>query len=373
MNFNQEDIYRLVCKDDKVAALTLKTNSEGFKKYGKEPTVVFQYTQRERNFMDKQLLENTATNGVIRAKVLFYGLAPQIPETKEMEYIELNSQDIEDIYSFPFSMNKNTFHSSEERSIEKLEIEFDSLPKGKDWDWFYGFEKMRVEEKGIILSPEEQYQYLALKLFYEQHNLSEEEKADIFVSENKINENVGFYYFKILDDKDLKVKDEVIENLEKLFYKRMYEKTELLNKYLVGAGSSLNKLMRAYPNIASRLLMKLVGFRQKRLNVSGRFPIYMDENSLLHIMTRHVEGYKFNNHFEKKINFQWVEEDVSMVINKVIEEIDDEYQIFRTQNPTSRYSRFNDQSVYFEGDYYTLHIEPNGRISTLYKNKKLEQ
>jgi hypothetical protein len=66
--------------------------------------------------------------------VLFYGLPPQIPETKEMEYIELNSQDIEDIYSFPFSMNKNTFHSSEERSIEKLEIEFDSLPKGKDWD-----------------------------------------------------------------------------------------------------------------------------------------------------------------------------------------------------------------------------------------------
>ena len=65
---------------------------------------------------------------------------------------------------------------------------------------------------------------MALKLFYEQHNLSEEEKADIFVSENKINENVGFYYFKILDDKGLKVKDEVIENLEKLFYKECMRK-----------------------------------------------------------------------------------------------------------------------------------------------------
>ena len=44
---------------------------------------LFFNTHKERNFMDKQLLENTATNGVIRAKVLFYGLPPQIPETKK--------------------------------------------------------------------------------------------------------------------------------------------------------------------------------------------------------------------------------------------------------------------------------------------------
>ena len=107
-----------------------------------------------------------------------------------------------------------------------------------------------------------------------------------------------------------------------------------------------------------------------RLNISGRYPIYMDEDSYLHIITRHVEDYKFNNHFERKDNFQWEEDDEMIIIKKVIEEIDEEYQIFRTQIPTTQYSRYNDQIVYFEGDYYTLHIEPSGRLGIFYKNKK---
>lgn len=52
MSYSLENIYRTVGKDDKVAALTLKPDSESYKKYGGEPTVVFIYTQREREKMD---------------------------------------------------------------------------------------------------------------------------------------------------------------------------------------------------------------------------------------------------------------------------------------------------------------------------------
>lgn len=370
MLYSLENIYCTVGKDDKVAALTLKPDSESYEKYGSEPTVVFQYTQRERELMDKQLLDNTVTHGKMRAKVLGYGLPFDLPESQEMEFIEINSQDIECIYSLPLNLNFNTFHSEEKRKINKLRIEIDSMPNGGDWDWYYGFEKKRVEEKGIILSPEEQYRYLALKLFYERSALTEEEKANIFVAENNLNEYVGFHYLKILDDKGIKANEKVIEKLAELFYKRMYEKHKLLDKYLSQAGSSFKKLIKEDPNMLNTLFTKLLKFRQKRLNVLGRYPIYMDEDSYLHILTRHVEDYKFNNHFEEKDNFQWEEEDVMVVIEKVIEEIDEDYQVFRSQRPTTQYSRYNDKSVYFEGDYYTFHIEPSGRIATFHKNRK---
>jgi hypothetical protein len=370
MLYSLENIYYAVGKDDKVASLTLKPDSESCEKYGREPTVVFQYTQRERELMDKKLLNNSVTTGKLKAKVLGYGLPFKTPTSEEMEYIEINSQDIEDIYFLPYNLNLNTFHSEEKRRINKLNIEINSMPHGGDWDWYYGFEKRRVEEDGIILSPEEQYRYLALKLFYEPSNLTDEEKTDIFVTENSLNEYVGFYYFKILEDKGIKVSDKVVKKLKELFHKRMYEKMEFLNKYLLDAGSSFKKLIKEDPDMLNALFTKLLRFRQKRLNVLGRYPIYMDVDSYLHILTRHVEDYKFNNHYKEKDNFQWEEEDVILVIEKVIREIDEKYQAFRSQNTTLRYSRYGDNNVYFEGDYYTLHIEPSGRLGTFYKNKK---
>ncbi len=57
-------------------------------------------------------------------------------------------------------------------------------------------------------------------------------------------------------------------------------------------------------------------------------------------------------------------------MEKVITSIDNEIQAFFVAHPNTRYSRYGGQAVYFEGDYYTLHIEPSGRISTFHKNKK---
>jgi hypothetical protein len=85
---------------------------------------------------------------------------------------------------------------------------------------------------------------------------------------------------------------------------------------------------------------------------------------------RHVEEFKVNKHFENKDNFQWNEDDVFDVIGHVIKYIDNEYQKFREDKPSQRFSKFGKHSVYFEGDYYTFHIEANGRINTFYKNRK---
>ena len=102
----------------------------------------------------------------------------------------------------------------------------------------------------------------------------------------------------------------------------------------------------------------------------GKYPIYMDIDSFLHIYMRHVEEFKVNQHFAHKDNFQWNVDDVILVMENIIKEIDDDYQKFRKENPYGRYSKYHEQSIYFKGDYYTFHIDITGRISTFHKNRK---
>ena len=132
----------------------------------------------------------------------------------------------------------------------------------------------------------------------------------------------------------------------------------------------MTKLSQKKPDKAVEIFLKVLHFKQRRLNVTGSISIFIDLHSFLHIYLRHVEEMKINKHFEHKDNFQWDEEDVISVMQHVIRSIDDEIQKLFKENPRKRYSRFGKSSLYFEGDYYTVHIEPDGRISTFYKNRK---
>lgn len=370
MPYPQQLIYLLAGMNDEVAPLTLKDSSPICDKFDKEVTVVFQYTQREREKTHKELLAGLFTYGIIRAKVLNYGNEILFPDEDDDVFIEINSEDIEYIFHWPLNAINNTFLSKEKRSSKRIEIEVESRGDGRHWDNYYVFERRRVEEDNIILSPEERYRYLAMRLFYESDSISEQERKEIFDSTNSINENVAFYYYKIAEDKNIEVNDTTIKYLSNLAMKRANKAALLLNESLTQAGSSVKKLLEQNPKLTSDLFLKIQGFRQKRLNISGKYPIYLDQNSYMHILTRHVEEFKFNNHFAQKDNFQWVVEDVMMVIEKVIRMINIEYQTFRMEHPDKKFSKYGDKSVYYQGDYYTLHIEPSGRIATFHKNKK---
>ncbi|MDV7187722.1 hypothetical protein R3X25_10555 [Lutibacter sp. TH_r2] len=365
MDYTLEEIYCLVGKEDKTAGLTFKYESDSYKKYGSFITVVFLYTQEEREEMDK-LIQNEpyCHKGYIRAKNLSRDL-----EEKEIQVLlttGINSEDIAEILYFKVSQ-KNTFHSIEKRQIKKLEIKTGIQQKGGDYDWMYGFSKKLVND-GIGLCPKERFFYLAGRMFYEPENLTDIEKEEINL-ENQIYQPIEWEYLQI------KYKREEITGNEKkrlaeLYVEKKKQSFNVLDKYLNDAGSSLKKLSKENIDQAADLFLKVMHFHERRLNVGGKHPIYIDLDSYLHIYMRHVEEFQINNQFEHKDNFQWDENDVFSVMSQVIREIEDEYEDFRENNPENRFSRYGKYSLYYQGDYYTFHIEKNGRISTFHKNRK---
>ena len=248
MSYFQQLIYLLVGMHDEVAVLTLKDSSPVCEKFDEEVTVVFQYTQREREKTHKELLEGLFTHGIIKAKVLNYGYKELTPDKDDNVFIEINSEDIADLFFMPFNVYKNTYISDKKRTPNRTEIEMDFKGDGSEWDNYYFFEKRRVEEENIILSPEERYRYLAMRFFYEPDSISDQEREEIFDSTNSINENVAFYYYKIAEDKKIEVNDATRNYLSNLAIKRSNEAALLLNETLTQAGSSVKKLLELCPH-----------------------------------------------------------------------------------------------------------------------------
>ncbi|RZK09646.1 MAG: VWA domain-containing protein [Flavobacterium sp.] len=156
--------------------------------------------------------------------------------------------------------------------------------------------------------------------------------------------------------------------------KNNYEGRNLTDVILVSDGIANAGISPTYGkynfNIHSIGLGDTTLKKDVKLNAGGAKAIYLDVHSYLHIYMRHVEEMKVTDHFEHKDNFQWKEEDVFTVIKHVIQDANDDIQKFFVDKPDGRYSCYGGMSRYFEGDYYTFHIEKDGRLSTFHKNKK---
>lgn len=369
MNYTIEEIYCLVGKEDKTAGLTFKYESEAYPLYGSFITVVFVYNQYEREEMDR-LVQTSPFRMGGRVKAKYLGTELSLEKVATLLNEGIYSGDIAELL-YNQSSSVNTYHSIGKRQLTKIEIPIRIKPRGRDLNWMYGFSKKQNED-GIIQCPRERAFYLAGKLFYEPETLTVDENEEIF-GNGKLDDNVEWEFLKIKHMRE-EISVEEKRHLSKLYYKRKRENKSILDNYLKQAGSSLKKLSTENINQAGELLMKVMHFNERRLNVMGKHPIYLDLDSYLHIYMRHVEEFQVNKHFEHKDNFQWNEEDVYNVMGHVIKYIDKEYQYFREEKPTQRFSKYGRKSIYFEGDYYTFHIESNGRISTFHKNKKgLEQ
>jgi hypothetical protein len=69
--------------------------------------------------------------------------------------------------------------------------------------------------------------------------------------------------------------------------------------------------------------------------------------------------------------FQWKEPEIMRVMERVVQALDSKIQKHFRERPGKAFWISGKRSLYFEGDYYTVQISANGRLLTLYRNKKI--
>ncbi len=164
MTYFPDIVYKLVGRDDRVATVFLLEDSQAYRKYGTYLTVLFEYNPHDREEFEKRFVsgEVVEKHNAIKARMLGSNIRSDLAESLKTN--GLDTVDIASIVSFSMP-NENLYHSDANRSIKTLNIRFASLPNGGDFEWIYGFLKMKLS-KGIGLSPDDYDLYLALKIFY---------------------------------------------------------------------------------------------------------------------------------------------------------------------------------------------------------------
>ena len=129
----------------------------------------------------------------------------------------------------------------------------------------------------------------------------------------------------------------------------------------------LTRFSEKYPDKAALIVDKVLRFRQHRYNAVGRHLLYLDLDGFLHIYLRHVEELSTSGLYPERSKFQLAEKDVEIAISHVMDALNDEYQIFRENNPDRQFRKYSDQAFYYNGDYYVLRVEPDGRLTQFFK------
>lgn len=358
--FSQEQLYNYGGRYDSVFTLTFRDESESSHIFGPMITVCFEYSMEERKALEKDssaLNDNTYVKAELLCKLL---------GRCKKEKILINTSDIIAMTVLPSMEDNNTYVSREKRSLNVIEIPFESEGGGDDIYLSYGL-LCHLKQDGIGLMPEYEYEFLACKYLLDKDKLTEEEKKQIYNEYGRVgNPNIAYrilFWRKAAGQ--LNEKESRIYNILK--EKRDLERVRILDQELKRIGIPFNKFCKDYPEQAHFIYEKLQTFNDRSFNTTGRFPLYMDFKSFLHIYLRHVDILNMGSQLAQKDKFQLYEKDVLMMIDHVMRALNDEYQIYREANPDKKFVRKGDMAYYCRGDYYEVYVDNDGRLETIYK------
>jgi hypothetical protein len=366
--YHIEDLYKIVGRDDKVAVVDFVEGSEDYTQYGPTITVVFIYSLFERETLEKKFQQGTLNQTHGKAKVKFLSGAKLVEEQIEkLQKDGVNSKDIKSLVSG--WTHENVFYEKKIRSIKTLEIPMQRKAKGGDYNWMYGFKKKLIQD-GIGLHPYEREWYLAMKIFFEENELTNDELNEMN-DDGVLKPEIELKYLEIKLEKEI-ISPEEEKKYETLLHDFGTSNFKTLKKQINSAGLSLKNLAKQKPNLFRFLIKGVTRYIPERLNISGKKAIYLDWDGFLHVFLRHVKEFEIGEQSKQKTKFSWTPDKITMVMENVIQSVDKEIQEYMKNNPGKRFDKYADGSLYFEGDYYTFHIEPDGRLSTFHMtNKKI--
>lgn len=361
--FTQHQIYELAGAKDYVSTITFAPDSDSAQKYGQSLTVNFIYTLKERKLLENDIY---ALDNDFHVKVVELLNKLNDKLSKEVKETGVNIKDIIELLVLPLNKECNTYQSKELREPYIMNIPISSSSNGEDIGWIFGF-LQKMKNENIAITPDEEFEYLAYKIILDFDNVTKEEHNAIFDETNAIKSPMVAYYYlmwrkqtKGLNNKEKNILGEIISNQ---LIKRLNQTEEELKKM----GLGLRKLGEKYPQKCSLLFDKIAHFHEIRYNVSGKHLLYCNFDTFLHVYLRHVKELKVDNQFGDRDKFQLKEENVMDVMGHVMRSLNDEYQLYKEQNPNGRFFRKGAMPYYYNGDYYNVVVNADGSISTFYK------
>lgn len=366
MDFSTENLFKYHGQYDKVVTLSFKPDSYSAKNYGQFLTGIFQYTRDERLTLESIISndEYEKHHGLVRLKELLDDVCDEQKEELLRKGIDTN--DITEVFSANITVPKNEFKETDGRTLPSpIIIETDL----SDYDYdpiAMGMYKSK-DSNGYKLTPYEECEKIGIELSHTVKSIEEiKDEGYIDQESGKVKPDILTHILHSRKRRKVLTPDEEKE-FQELEIKDLSYKIILLRKTLLEYIPKKEIATDETISILQHIIPKVGSFHIKRLT-HNKIPVWIDLERYLHIYFHHVKEVQIGSNKEKS-TFKYDFSEIDRLMDTVISSMQDEIQKHFEENPDRPFKRHGKMSFYFKGDYYVIHIEPNGRLMTFYKVK----
>jgi hypothetical protein len=363
-SFSCDDLYEIVGKHQFMSTFNFKTGSDAMSKFGQSVTGVI--------FYDKNGLE--AFNGLNQKaaeqedrRVKIDSPMPEltIAQRENLKYGGILVTDIEFLSFMPYKQAEERHESGEKKVPNIIDIPYDG-DYNVDCNILYQNYIVLKHNSGVELTPYEKEKLIGIiigrnKGYIDSRVLNHfgfdlpkfQSCKNIWYHIYKTKESMGI----ISEEEKLKLADleaiREMENIIKLI--KEIKKSRVNREELLRSGPLFKAIMSSMSKFEPDILLH------------WKKQIFWDIDSYLHILLRHVKELQIGE-FKIKSPFPYRFEDLKILIEKVIGTVEDEIKRHFEEKPGKDFKRVGRMSVLFNGDYYCLQIDKEGRLVNLYIN-----
>jgi hypothetical protein len=354
--FTASDIWELVGRDEFLATFHFVPGTKAFHEFGASVAGVPHYSRPERTSAPQSL-----TDEIVRVDALMRQLVPE--KRKLLKYRGIRADQIATIVFVPYRARPE-FHATGEKKVPNvISIPYEHNPSYDPDNLFVSFMVMKLND-GYELIPHEREKFLGITLGRNDGRIDSRLLAHLGYDKKSAEESTNLQYYALTTkQRRASLSDLEAAVLADFKCMRSTEVVLAIGKELIASNIASRDLDDSKPAF-EQIVHSAKSFTPSVLLIRKR-PIFWDLAGYLHISLRHVRELQLGV-FKAKSRLPYMAKDLKLVIEKVLNSIREEIDLHMDTRPASPFFRVGAMSVYFNGDYYALHIDVSGRLEAFH-------
>jgi ribosomal small subunit protein bTHX len=360
-----ERLFIEIGQHDYTVSIVFKENSPSFIKYGRSITGILYYTKRDRKLMNIKI--NSGIRVETNGKVLFTTLLEEKLTkelVKELLTVGFQNKDILFLDYYSYQHNHTYYNKNNKKLTEPIKIKITNDSSYEEsYRMMYIIYKKRIEA-GDLLIDFEKIEMMAIQSVF---SITESESR--FIHNAQVESRKVDYDFLLEEIRFNLGKTETLDeqvSKAKLDYVKKIVDTEFIK-----SGINPQKALEIVPHLGLYLGLLQIGifYRDKIILYCTSPKVILNFEGFMHIVFRHCKVCNIgkNNVAKSKIPYELT--DIERLIESCIEPLNEDIKSHFEEHPGKRYSRFGDQMIRFNGDYYEIQINEKGIIETFYNHE----
>lgn len=366
--FSVEELYYMYGQYDKFVGIEFHKFSDAAKKYGRSIGGIFIYGKKERRDLEATINSDNIrrTNGLVKIDV---SSNDNLNEELVKELIEFgfNSGDIYEILNSNTPLANAYTQKGKKEIPNTININVDFSKTDPCKLALYNL-NMRLRD-GRLLIKGEWDEYCGYNLHYSPEIKDDKNLKDKIYNEEGTKKKEVRFYELMAKQRNSDITKEELKEFSALLKDRRIERFEILKDELKKTGiNSLEKFKFDHPDIYMEIFSTSLIFNDDVLShTKSPIPVYWDFKSYLHIYLRHCDELQPAGHFKAKTPFQYKQKDIRRILSIAVEQLEDKIQARLSLGLDFR--TYGEKALYFNGNYYSMRIESNGRVDSFYPNE----